>query len=274
MRLAELSELTHVPVPTIKFYLREGLLRPGTPITARQSDYDDTHVHRLRLIRGLSKVHGSTLEEIRRVLDIVETNETPLDATGQAEHARLAENVEESPEIIERRQRTREYVAALGFSPRTPDAFVDQLGEVLHIATLAGFPPVDSGMQVYARAAMLVAESEMAAIPWDDAPNAASQALLGTMLYEPVFGLMRKMGHYRLGELSFFASQGITNPDEPPADLAQGPEWARRDNQPVPAPAPGWSEPVEDEDPGADTDSGDDTAPGDDAAGLRPEGPA
>lgn len=245
MRLAELSELTHVPVPTIKYYLREGLLTPGTPVTARQSDYDDTHVHRLRLIRGLSKIHGSTLEEIRRVLDIVDNNEAPIDATGQAEHARLAETVQDTPEMVERRQRTREFVAGLGFSPRTPDGFVDQLGEVLNVATLAGFPPDHAAMQAYARAAMIVADSEFAAIEWEDTPNAASQALLATMLYEPVFGLMRKMGHYRLGELIFFESQGIPNPDAPPEELAQGPEWARRDDAPVPAATPGWASPVD-----------------------------
>jgi len=41
LRLSELSRESGVPVAMIKYYLREGLLEPGTPVNARQVAYGD-----------------------------------------------------------------------------------------------------------------------------------------------------------------------------------------------------------------------------------------
>ena len=49
MRISELAAVTGVTIPTIKFYLREGLLPSGVARAANQADYDETHVRRLRL---------------------------------------------------------------------------------------------------------------------------------------------------------------------------------------------------------------------------------
>ena len=46
MRIAELSQKTGVPVPTIKYYLREGLLPAGELTSPNQAHYDDRHVQR------------------------------------------------------------------------------------------------------------------------------------------------------------------------------------------------------------------------------------
>ena len=56
MRISELSETSGVPVPTIKFYLREGLLHAGEKITPRLTEYDETHRRRLGLLRILREV--------------------------------------------------------------------------------------------------------------------------------------------------------------------------------------------------------------------------
>ena len=57
-----------LPVPTIKYYLREGLLHPGEAVGATRARYDDSHVRRLRLVRALTEVAGMRLEDVRRVL--------------------------------------------------------------------------------------------------------------------------------------------------------------------------------------------------------------
>src|ERR1700716_801088 len=44
MRMAELSAESGVPVATIKYYLREGLLPPGERTSRNQARYDDVHV--------------------------------------------------------------------------------------------------------------------------------------------------------------------------------------------------------------------------------------
>ncbi|RAC11977.1 MerR family transcriptional regulator, partial [Burkholderia multivorans] len=53
MRISELSRRSDVPVATIKYYLREGLLPAGERTSATQAVYTDAHVNRLALIRAL-----------------------------------------------------------------------------------------------------------------------------------------------------------------------------------------------------------------------------
>ncbi|MGO2110374.1 MAG: MerR family transcriptional regulator, partial [Pseudoclavibacter sp.] len=51
--MAELSATSGVPVATIKYYVREGLLPQGERTSRTQATYGDDHVRRLRVIRAL-----------------------------------------------------------------------------------------------------------------------------------------------------------------------------------------------------------------------------
>ena len=68
MRIGELAERTGVPVPTIKFYTREGLLPPGERTSPNQVRYDDTHVRRLKVIRAMLEVGGMSVTAVGQVL--------------------------------------------------------------------------------------------------------------------------------------------------------------------------------------------------------------
>jgi DNA-binding transcriptional MerR regulator len=68
MRLADLSEQGQVPIATIKYYLREGLLPPGRRINATRSEYDDSHLRRLRLVRAMVQVGRIPVATVREVL--------------------------------------------------------------------------------------------------------------------------------------------------------------------------------------------------------------
>ncbi len=68
MRISELSRSSGVPVATIKFYLREGLLPDGLRTSQNQAQYDDAHVQRLRLIRALVGAGGLSLAATKNVL--------------------------------------------------------------------------------------------------------------------------------------------------------------------------------------------------------------
>ncbi|WP_285591347.1 MerR family transcriptional regulator [Herbidospora sp. NBRC 101105] len=54
--MAELSERSGVPIPTIRYYLREGLLPQGRFTRPNQASYDEAHVHRLGLIRAMVEI--------------------------------------------------------------------------------------------------------------------------------------------------------------------------------------------------------------------------
>jgi len=72
MRISELSSQTGVPVATIKFYLREGLLHEGVRTSATQAQYEESHVARLRLIRALLGPGGLSVAAAHRVIQAIE----------------------------------------------------------------------------------------------------------------------------------------------------------------------------------------------------------
>ncbi|MER6333815.1 MerR family transcriptional regulator [Streptomyces sp. NPDC001034] len=72
MRLAELSRRSGVSTATIKYYLREGLLRPGRQINATTAEYDEEHLRRLRLVRAMVQVGQLPVAKVREVLGHVD----------------------------------------------------------------------------------------------------------------------------------------------------------------------------------------------------------
>lgn len=72
MQLKELSARSGVSIASIKYYLREGLLRPGQPVTATRASYDDPHLRRLELIQALRQICGLGIEQIRAVLSLAD----------------------------------------------------------------------------------------------------------------------------------------------------------------------------------------------------------
>lgn len=77
-----------VPVPTIKYCLREGLPRPGELTSPDQAQYDKSHLRQLRLIRALAEVGGLSIAAIGDLLAARGSPGTSLhDALGKAQYA-------------------------------------------------------------------------------------------------------------------------------------------------------------------------------------------
>jgi DNA-binding transcriptional MerR regulator len=88
MKISELSDRSGVSIPSIKFYLREGLLSSGVVTSPNQASYDEQHFHRLRLIRALIHIGGLPIASVRAVLDEVDSGTASLhDAFGAVMHA-------------------------------------------------------------------------------------------------------------------------------------------------------------------------------------------
>src|SRR5262245_60997125 len=67
IKIADLSRRSGVSIPTIKFYIREGLLPRGEHTAPNQARYADTHLERLALIATLQRA-GLNLDVIGRAL--------------------------------------------------------------------------------------------------------------------------------------------------------------------------------------------------------------
>lgn len=71
MKISELSRRSGVPISTIKYYLRDGLLPQGHATAANQAVYDEDHLCRLRLIRTLISVRQLSVSVTKEILSAV-----------------------------------------------------------------------------------------------------------------------------------------------------------------------------------------------------------
>ena len=69
MRIGELASRAEVNIQTLRFYEREGLLRPPVRTTSGYRSYADSDLERVRFIR-LCQGLGFTLREIQELLQL------------------------------------------------------------------------------------------------------------------------------------------------------------------------------------------------------------
>lgn len=198
MRISALAAAVGLPVATVKYYLREGLLHPGVPSSATQSSYDDSHVRRLRLIRALTGAVGLSMQQTRTILELVDDPGDDLYVTlGRAVGA-LPPAVEPLSDGASSAEdaypRARAALDALGqvYDPRY--AAVAQLESALQAAEAGGLPVSRERLLAYGRTVREIATFELEGMP-PGARDAVEYAVLGTALYEPVLLALRRLAH-------------------------------------------------------------------------------
>ncbi|TDD47281.1 MerR family transcriptional regulator [Nonomuraea terrae] len=194
MRISELSVRSGVAIPTIKYYLREGLLHPGEQTAATRAEYDDSHLRRLRLIRTLLDVGRLSVASIKKVVAAVDDPSLPMHVTLGTAHNALSAPVEPEPgdEWRAARAQVDALLGDLGWEVAPAAPTRDELAHTLVRMRQLGLR-ID--LAPYAEAARrLVAEVEMDAIPFDGPRDAAVEAMvLGTVLYGRALDTLRRM---------------------------------------------------------------------------------
>lgn len=201
MRISELARAGGVSLPTVKYYLREGLLPPGRATAATQAEYDESHVARLRLVRALVDVGGLSLAAVREVLATLDT-ETPgqiHQAVGQA-HAALGRPPAPDPDHLP--SRALALLTELGWAVDPQAPALRQLDTALATLDELGMAMGADQLHTYAQAALVIATSDVARVPTGSAADAVAFVVLGTVLNEPVLLALRRLAqahaYYRL----------------------------------------------------------------------------
>lgn len=192
--MSELSQRSDTPVPTIKYYQREGLLPPGEPVGATRTRYDGTHVTRLRLIRALVDVAGLSLEQVRGVLAVIDDESSDrADAIASA-HRLLSPPPNETPSEESRRRVVRLMDGRSWLGARD-ETHALALAAAIDRLDRAGQPLRDSTLEQYADAASRIAEIDLAALGDEprNSPSATTYVVLGTLLVDPVLVALRRM---------------------------------------------------------------------------------
>jgi DNA-binding transcriptional MerR regulator len=174
MRISELARRSGVPVGTVKFYLREGLLPPGVATSPTQAHYDEAHVARLRLVRSLVGAGGLSVARARTVLAVVDDPSVSVpDALGVA-HAALSGAAGDAPDL----GRAREQVQRWGWTVDGDSTALADLARALEGTRAGGVAPSDEVLDRYARAARKLARKTV--------PDVAAEAVVSAVLFEPV----------------------------------------------------------------------------------------
>ncbi len=193
MWMSELSQRSGLPVATIKFYLREGLLQPGEATGATRARYDETHVRRLRLVRALVDVARLRLEEVRDVLAAVDDESLTMhEALGSA-HNRLSASVA-GPPTPESVARVDQLVRRAGWKVAAGSAHRLALARALDALASVEHDVSDGLLDAYAEAMSSVADREVAgATEGSDRETATQRAVVGTLLLEPAVLAIRRL---------------------------------------------------------------------------------
>ena len=189
MRISELSAHTGVSVPTIKYYLREGLLPEGERSAPTQAAYGDAHVQRLRVIRALLD-SGVTIAETRRVLEALDTPpEKAHDLLGTA-HAAITPPVDDTLDLTEAEQ----LATQLGWEPgMCSETVLHAVARALQGLERAGFTVPNAVMPVYLASIRQIADAEVAGVPTESAEAAVRYVVLGSVLVEPLILALRRV---------------------------------------------------------------------------------
>ncbi|MGW0229880.1 MerR family transcriptional regulator [Actinopolymorpha singaporensis] len=206
MRMAELSRVSGVPVATIKYYLREGLLPAGHLTPPNQASYDQSHVRRLTLIRALTDVGGMSIATTRAVLSVIDDPDRTVrqklgatigslgdlqagagadktdraDRTGE-EHVQAAKTVDD---LLERRGWRIERTSPARTAAADVLTRLDRLGQHRAIAAL----------DRYAEAAEVAAETDLDVVTGiEDEDELVETALVGTVLGDALLAALRRL---------------------------------------------------------------------------------
>ncbi|WP_417541112.1 MerR family transcriptional regulator [Microbacterium maritypicum] len=189
MRISELSAQAGVTVPTIKYYLREGLLPEGERSSATQAAYSEKHVERLRVIRALLDA-GVSIAETRRVLGALDDPPASANDLLGTAHAAITPPVDEALDLTE----AELLVAGLGWKPGMCDpAVLHAVARALQGLERVGFSVQDAVMAEYLASMRRIADAEIAGVPEESAEAAVRYVVLGSVLVEPLLLALRRV---------------------------------------------------------------------------------
>ena len=196
MRISELAATTGVPVHTLKYYLREGLLMPGEATSRTRAEYTAEHVDRVRLVRALIEHGGVGITGVRAILVALASPPPSRHELLGVAHGVLpggsgageaAGDPDVDPAVVE-------LVERLGWGVVGCSPAVRLLAAAVARARSAGLTLPDADLEGYARAMRAVAEVDLEVAGRARSPEEAMRTVvLGTVLVDPVLLALRRL---------------------------------------------------------------------------------
>ena len=194
LSLSALAAQAGVPVGTVKYYLREGLLPPGRKRSATRADYGSEHVQRLRLLRVLREVGDVPVERLR---DLVAALSGSHDALAALESGAAAL----APEITDEGEGAavdlaRQLAAHCGWTLADEAPLHRELASVLEVALAyddVGPGAVRELAVAYAEVADRLGAADIASMVDADPASMVAQMVVGQVVYGRLLDVLRRI---------------------------------------------------------------------------------
>ncbi len=210
MRIGELSTRTGVPVPTIKYYLREGLLHSGELTSPNQAQYGDGHVRRLKLVRALLDVGKLSIAATRTVLDSIDAPDSSLhEVLGIAQQALTPPLVTDADatDLQDAQQLADRLIAGRGWQVEPGSPARESLARIVLTYRDLGQADLLVLLDEYAAAVERLATAEVAAVGRRPDPDSMVEgAVLGTVLGDALITTLRRLAQEDASARAFTAA--------------------------------------------------------------------
>lgn len=196
MRISELSTRSGVSIPSIKYYLREGILAGGLQSATNQAVYSEYHVRRLRLIRSLIDIGGLSISKVRATLAAVEDESIPIhDAFGTVMHGLDEAIPEQVPgDIVAAYEEVKAWLNGRNWRIEDDAPAPYRLAELITTLRRFGFTVTANEFDESADFLERTAETEVRyARSMPDRAAAVETMLIGTVIYERALVELRRL---------------------------------------------------------------------------------
>ena len=196
--LGELARRAGVPVATVKYYLREGLLPEGRLRSTTRADYGAMHLERLRLLRLLREVGDVPVDRLRALVTALESpSDDPFDVLSPGTAALIGTLPEPGPYAERAEALAADLVAEGGWEDCPPDlAERESLRAVLEQVLTweeIGLPVRAGDLTPYVEAADAIARHDVTSMRDGDPQELLLQVVVGQVVYGELLGALRRV---------------------------------------------------------------------------------
>lgn len=197
MLVSELAESADLPVATVKYYLRAGLLQPGRVTGPRSAEYDETHLRRLHILRALREVGGAPVSSLQAIVDALEDPSRPTHELFCEISDDLSPPLPEERPAAEADRSVDEVLRSVGWTGVRADAGARR--RLAAVVQLGGSELLTVNPQIlafYARLADELCRAELEMVdPTKDRQGILEDMVVGEAVFGEVLALLRRLGH-------------------------------------------------------------------------------
>lgn len=214
MGLSALAERAGLPIGTVKYYLREGLLPEGVLRTRNRADYSEEHLRRLRLLRLLREVGDVPVDRLLGLVDALEADagDDHMAVLGRgslalAPRRPAAPADAETAHSPETRRTAEGLVRHAGWDrldPHSPtyEALLDVL-DVLEEWEDMGPGVNTDNLRRYAEAADQIGRVDIDSLDAEDPAGMLAQLVVGQVAYGRLFDVLRRLAEEHHASVRF-----------------------------------------------------------------------